>query len=142
MTRTVTMVTTLAFLVPALCGGQDPLVQARALIRVAIMGVGQPGFYMMPAELPLSEAVMLAGGPGAGADPGRIRVDRGQEVLWTVEELLAPVADSRTLDDLGLQGGDRIILQEESSPSAGNGLTPIVITTFLATLTTILNLIY
>ena len=73
------------------------------------MGVGQPGFYTMPAELPLSEAVMLAGGPGAGVDPCQIRVERGQEVLWSVEELLAPVADSRTLDDLGLQRPSIII---------------------------------
>ena len=95
---------------------QTPRVQARALIRVSIMGVGRPGFYVMPADLPLSEAVMLAGGPGAGVDPGQIRVERGQDVLWSVEELLAPVAAGRTLDDLGLQAGDRIILPEGSAP--------------------------
>ena len=94
---------------------QTPRVQARALIRVVFMGVGRPGFYMMPAELPLGEAVMLAGGPAAGVDPGRIRVERGQDVLWSVEELLAPVAEGRTLDDLGLQAGDRLILQEGSA---------------------------
>ena len=41
-----------------------------------------------------------------------MRVERGQEVLWSVEELLAPVAEGRTLDDLGLRAGDRIILRE------------------------------
>jgi hypothetical protein len=99
---------------------QLPRVQARALIRVAMTGVGQPGFYLMPAELPLSEAVMLAGGPGVGVDPGQIRVERGQEVLWSIEELLAPVAEGRTLDDLGLQAGDRIILREGSAPGVGS----------------------
>ena len=117
---------------------QLPRVQTRALIRLAFMGVGQPGFYMMPAELPLSEAVMLAGGPGAGVDPGQMRVERGQGVLWSVEELLAPVAAGRTLDDLGLQAGDRIILREASAPGSGSGLTTLLASTLSATLTTIL----
>ena len=99
---------------------QTPRVQARALIRVSVMGVGQPGFYMMPADLPLSEVVMLTGGPGAGADPGQMRVERGQDVLWSVEELFAPVAAGRTLDDLGLQAGDRIILREGGSGAQSN----------------------
>jgi len=117
----------------------SPRIQARALIRVSLMGVGQPGFYMIPADLPLSEAVMLAGGPGGGVDPGRIRVERGEGVLWSVEELLVPVAAGRTLDDLGLQGGDRIILREGSA--AGPGLTAAFITTLVAVSTTVLNII-
>ena len=117
---------------------QMPRVQAHALIRVALMGVLQPGFYLIPAELPLSEAVMVAGGPGPGVDPGQIRVERGQDVLWSVEELLAPVAAGRTLDNLGLQAGDRIMLQEGSAPSASGGGTPLVVSTLLATLTTVL----
>ena len=95
----------------------SPRVEAHALIRVSIAGVGQPGFYTMRADVPLSEAVMLAGGPGA-ADPGEIRIERGEEVLWSVEELLAPVADGRTLDELGLQAGDRIILPELAGTTA------------------------
>ena len=55
---------------------QLPRVQAHALIRVAFMGVVQPGFYMIPAELPLSDAVMLAVAPG----PGSIRVRFGSNV--------------------------------------------------------------
>ncbi len=39
-------------------------------------------------------------------------------MLWSVEELLAPVADCRTLDELGLQAGDRIILPEEAGTTA------------------------
>ncbi len=100
---------------------RSPRVQARALIRVSVLGVGQPGFRMVPTDAPLSEVVMLAGGPGVGVDPGQIRVERGQDVLWSVDELLAPIAEGRTLDDLGLQSGDRIILREGSAPSAGAG---------------------
>jgi protein involved in polysaccharide export with SLBB domain len=89
---------------------QAPRIRAHALIRVSVMGVGRPGFYTLPTDLPLSDAVMMAGGPGAGAEPGEIRIERGQDVLWSVEELLLPVASGSTLDELGLQAGDRIIL--------------------------------
>ena len=95
---------------------QTPKIQARALIRVSVAGaVGQPGFYALPTDLRLSDVVTLAGGAQAGADPGRIRVERGRDELWSVEELLAPVAQGRTLDEVGLQPGDRIILQEGSA---------------------------
>lgn len=95
---------------------QTPRFQARALIRVSVAGdVGRPGFYALPTDLRLSDVVTLAGGATGGADPGRIRVERGQDVLWTVEELLVPVADGRTLDDLGLQPGDRVILRGGSA---------------------------
>ena len=57
---------------------QTPRIQARALIRVSVAGaVGQPGFYALPTDLRLSDAVTLAGGPAGGADPGQIRVERG-----------------------------------------------------------------
>ena len=116
---------------------QTPRVQARSLIRVSFMGVGRPGFYMMPAELPLSEAVMLAGGPAAGVDPGQMRIERGQRVLFSVEELLAPVAAGSTLDELGVQAGDRILLREGSAPLAG-GPRPVIISTLVGILTAIL----
>ena len=91
---------------------QIPRIQARALIRVSVAGaVGRPGFYALPTNLRLSDVVTVAGGAQGGADPGRIRVERGRDELWSVEELLAPVAQGRTLDEVGLQPGDRIILQ-------------------------------
>lgn len=105
---------------------QLPRVQAHALIRVSMMGVGGPGFYVMPADLLLSEAVMLAGGPGGG-DLGRIQIERGQDVLWTVEDLLAPLAEGHSLDDLGLQAGDRIVLPPETPSAAESPILQRVI---------------
>ena len=89
---------------------QSPRVSAHALIRVLVLGSTRPGFYTVPANLPMSEVVTLAGGPGPGVDPGGIWIERGQSVLWPVEELQAPGSEARTLDDLGLQAGDRIVL--------------------------------
>ncbi len=95
---------------------QAPRVQARALIRVSVAGaVGQPGFYALPTDLRLSDVVTRAGGAVGGADPGQIRVERGMDELWSFEEILGPVAEGRTLDDIGLQPGDRIILVGRSA---------------------------
>src|SRR5439155_14869154 len=42
---------------------KDPVVQARALIRVSVVGeVSRPGFYAVPVDLVLPDALMLAGG--------------------------------------------------------------------------------
>jgi protein involved in polysaccharide export with SLBB domain len=105
---------------------QTPGVRARALIRLSVTGVRAPGFFTMPADLPLSEAVMLAGGPGPGSDPGRIRIERGQEVLWSVEELVNMVASGSTLDDLGLHAGDRIVLPVDLQAAAGGGQSRVM----------------
>ena len=58
---------------------QLPKVQAHALIRVSVVGGGRSGFYVMPANLLLSEAVMMAGGPGrrgSESDPDRTGTGR------------------------------------------------------------------
>ena len=100
---------------------QTPRIEARALIRVSVAGaLVRPGFYALPTDLRLSDVVTLAGGPVGGADPGQIRVERGTDELWSFEELLAPVAEGRTLDDLGLQPGDRIILRGGASAVPSN----------------------
>src|SRR5687767_10452918 len=42
---------------------KDPVVEARALIRVSVAGeVTRPGFYAVPIDLVLPDALMLAGG--------------------------------------------------------------------------------
>ena len=56
---------------------------------------------------------------------------------FSVEELLAPVAAGSTLDELGVQAGDRILLREGSAPRSG-GLSPAIISAIIGTLTAIL----
>jgi polysaccharide biosynthesis/export protein len=89
---------------------QTPRVSARSLIQLAVIGVGRPGFYSIPTDASLSDVVMVTGGPALGSAPDFMRIERGQDVLWSVEDLIGPVANARTLDQLGLQAGDRIIL--------------------------------
>lgn len=94
---------------------RDPDVRATALVRIAVLGsVGNPGFFTLPASALLEEALMSAGGPAGNADIEEIRVQRGQSVVWQGELLQRAMIEGRTLDQLSLQAGDRIIVPERS----------------------------
>jgi polysaccharide export outer membrane protein len=89
---------------------QNPVVQAEGEIRISIQGgVGAPGFYTVPADILVGEALMLAGGPGQ-SNLEEMRIERGSQVLWEGDELQAVIAEGRTLDQLNLQAGDQIML--------------------------------
>ncbi len=88
---------------------KDPVVHARALIRLSILGaVTRPGFYAVPTDLVLADALMVAGGPTQDARVEKLRVQRGADRLWSGAKLQAAIARGATLEDLGLRAGDRI----------------------------------
>lgn len=93
---------------------RDPVVHARSLIRVSMFGeVARPGFYVVPTEILLTDALMLAGGPTRQAKLTDIRVERGGERIWGGEPLQEGIIEGRTLDQLNLQAGDRIHIPSE-----------------------------
>lgn len=95
---------------------RSPVVRAWSLIRVAIVGaVGAPGFYTLPATTILEDALMTAGGPQGKADLDRIRIERAGEPVWEAEALQAALIEGRTLDQLSLQAGDRVIVPEQKA---------------------------
>ncbi len=96
---------------------RDPQVHARSLINVAILdAVGQPGFYTLPTEMPLARVFMQAGGPAARAQLDDVRIERGERVIFDGESVLRAMEQGRTLDELNIQDGDRILVP---APSAG-----------------------
>lgn len=100
---------------------QDPRVRAQGLVRVSIEGaVGAPGFYTVPASMLLSDVIMFAGGPGGG-DLEKLHVNRGRNLLWEPEILQEMIVAGRTLDELGLFAGDRIILPAAGTTSGALG---------------------
>ena len=113
---------------------REPVVRTRTLIRVTITGgVVTPGFYSLPTELPVSEALMRAGGPTPDAELDGIRIEREGRTVWTPERLRPGVIQGRTLDELNLVAGDRIIVPEE-----GRGLgaleSPVRVLSLLLTI--------
>jgi protein involved in polysaccharide export with SLBB domain len=96
---------------------RDPDVTAQSLLRLSIEGaVGSPGFFVLPADALLSDAIMAAGGP-AGADYEKLRIERSDDVVYRGQTLQAALAAGRTLDQLSLQAGDRFVVPGESRSS-------------------------
>jgi protein involved in polysaccharide export with SLBB domain len=88
---------------------KDPIVEARALIRVSVMGeVTKPGFYAVPIDLVLADALMVAGGATQAARVDKLRVLRGSGSLLEGDRLQSAIARGATLEELGIRAGDRI----------------------------------
>src|ERR1044072_2536722 len=82
---------------------KDAVVQARALIRVSVVGeVAHPGFYAVPIDLVLPDALMLAGGATQTARVDKLRVVRGTAPLWEGDRLQASTAHSSPPDARGV----------------------------------------
>ena len=90
---------------------RSPRVRTQALIRISVIGqVGDPGFYMVGAELPITDALTLAGGPTGNANLMAMRVERGSARIWEGESMETAVIRGRTLDQMNIQAGDRIVV--------------------------------
>ena len=88
---------------------KDQVVHARALIRLSIQGaITRPGFYAVPTDLVLADALMVAGGPIQEARVDKMRIQRNGARIWTGAKLQAKIARGATLEELGLRAGDQI----------------------------------
>jgi protein involved in polysaccharide export with SLBB domain len=99
---------------------KHPDVQTTSLVRVAVMGsVAKPGFYQLPADFALADAIMLAGGPTSTADVDRTQVKRGADVIYSSQLLGQEVAKGATLDQLNIRPGDQIMIGERHHTNWG-----------------------
>jgi protein involved in polysaccharide export with SLBB domain len=99
---------------------RDPVVHARSLIRLQVMGaVRNPGFFTIPSDLLLSDAIMVAGGPSTNRPELRIRIERGRDIIWDGERIEAALIEGRTLDQLSVQAGDGIFVRGPSGTRMG-----------------------
>jgi polysaccharide export outer membrane protein len=90
-----------------------PEVQSTSLVRIAVMGaVNKPGYYQVPADIAMADAIMIAGGPTGLADVDKTQLKRGTEVLYSSDLLGQEVAKGATLDQLNIRPGDQILIGE------------------------------
>ena len=102
---------------------RDPRVQATSLIRLAVLGeVTRPGYFAMSADVLMSDAIMLAGGPTTSADVDRITIRRGTSDLLKPDEVRAAMVQGRTLDQLNLRAGDEIVVGERKRRSLSGSI--------------------
>ncbi len=98
----------------------QPTVHAQSLVRITVLGaVGKPGFYLIPADNLLSDALTLAGGPTAGAELNKMKIKRDGQTIWDGSTLRTAVTDGWTLDQLSLQAGDQIEVPATASSNWG-----------------------
>ncbi|MHB1170556.1 MAG: polysaccharide biosynthesis/export family protein [Longimicrobiales bacterium] len=94
---------------------RDPVVRARSLIRLEVIGaVGAQGFYTIPSDILITDALMQAGGPAANADLEKIRIERNRQVIWSSDRLRRAMQEGRTLDQLSIRAGDSILVPQRS----------------------------
>lgn len=93
---------------------RNPAVQVTPLVQVAIVGaVGKPGFYSMPADVTLSDAIMAAGGPTQTADLNKTVIKRDDKDTFSDKTVQRALASGMTLDQLGVRAGDQIVVAEK-----------------------------
>jgi protein involved in polysaccharide export with SLBB domain len=88
---------------------RDPVVRTGSLVRLAVLGgVAHPGFYALPADMQLSDAVMHAGGLGNTSEIQHTVVTRAGVPVLGSKEVTEAIKDGSTLDQLSLRAGDQI----------------------------------
>jgi len=100
---------------------RSPAVRARALVRVSVQGgVVRPGYYAVPADALVADALMAAGGTLPTSKPGKMRLERGGHRLLDGKEVAQAVAQGRTFDDLNVQDGDQLVVPKEGAGMGDN----------------------
>jgi hypothetical protein len=95
---------------------KDVRVRATPLVRLSILGpVAKPGFFYMPPDIPLGDAIMRAGGPVGTTDLSKSVIRRNTEELYDSRNTHTAMNEGLTLDQLSLRDGDSIEVGEKTT---------------------------
>ena len=95
---------------------REPVVYVEPLMRIAVLGeVSSPGYYTVPADAPLPDVVMHAGGPTGNAALNKTQVRRTGTVIRTSDDMEQALAAGTSLDQMNLHSGDEIVIGEKGS---------------------------
>lgn len=95
---------------------KQPDIQVTMLVNVGILGaIGRPGFYGVAPDAALTDVLMTAGGPTGNTDLSRSRIMRGTSEFASGGMVRRLLEENATIDQLGLQSGDQIIVGERTN---------------------------
>lgn len=88
---------------------RDPVVRARPLLRIAITGqVGRAGYYAVPIDAPIADALMAADGVAPTGDLAKLTVTRNGRTVIAPRRMRELLARGTTLDQARLSDGDEL----------------------------------
>jgi protein involved in polysaccharide export with SLBB domain len=97
---------------------RNSVVHVQPLVRVAVLGsVARPGFYYTSADIPISDVIMVAGGPLADADLSKVDLRRCQEVLVDEANTSRAITEGMSLDMLQVIAGDELRVGQKHTTS-------------------------
>jgi protein involved in polysaccharide export with SLBB domain len=109
-------------------------VDVTPLTRIAVFGeVTRPGYFAFRSDVPITDAIMLAGGPTAAADIERTVVKRGSREYRSAKETRQAVARGLTLDQLGLSAGDELVVGRQRPLISQSFLSMVAVAASLVT---------
>ncbi len=118
---------------------KNPIVRATPLVRVTVLGeVAKPGFYDLPPDAPLADAITNAGGPTRDAALTKLHVDRAGATIQQGKQLHTALDRGATMSELGMQGGDEIIVPRSSDTERTVRIVSVIVGVPLAILTLLL----
>lgn len=101
-------------------------IEVTPLTRVGVMGeVVRPGYFALRSDVPLADAIMIAGGPTATADVERSMIRRGSVEFRSSDETRQAISRGLTLDQFGLRAGDELVIGRKRDLLAGS-MMPLV----------------
>lgn len=86
-------------------------IEVTPLTRVGVLGeVAHPGYFALRSDVPLADAIMMAGGPTGTADVERTLIRRGNGEFRSADETSKAISRGLTLDQFGLSAGDELVV--------------------------------
>lgn len=90
---------------------RHPVVHATAMIRMGVLGeVAHPGFYALPSQALLEDALMTAGGVTQTARIDGLYLSRSDAPRISNDSLHRAIADGLTIAELGVRSGDELVV--------------------------------
>jgi protein involved in polysaccharide export with SLBB domain len=86
-------------------------IEVTSLMRVGVLGaVTRPGYFAFSSDIPITDAIMGAGGPTGTADIGKSIVRRRNQQFRSAAETSKAIANGLTLDQFRLSAGDELVI--------------------------------